>query len=65
MFNKFIKLLTSDITTIEDSSKRRNNVIKQLVSRHSNGNINLQQAKYITKSILEEKQKKIFSYKFA
>ena len=65
MLNKFIKLFTSDITIIEDSSKRSDGVVKQLVSRYSNGNINLQQAKYITKSILEEKQKKVFSFKFA
>jgi hypothetical protein len=64
MFNKFIRLFTSDITIIEDSSERKNNVVRQLVSRHSNGNVNLQQAKYITKSILKEKQKKVFSYKF-
>jgi hypothetical protein len=61
MFDCFIKLFKSEITVIEDITKRREDVIKQLVSRYSNGNANLQQSKYITNDILKAKQKSIFS----
>lgn len=60
----FFNLFKSNITTIKSSTDRKKTVVDQLISRHSNGNINLQQAKYITTVILKEKQEKIFSYKF-
>lgn len=57
-------MFQSDITVIADATKHKEDTIKYLISRHSNGNVNLQQAKYITKNILKEKQENLFSYKF-
>lgn len=65
MLKKIFKLFTSEVTVIQDSTEQNKNTIKQLISRHSNGNVNLQQAKYITEGMLKEKQKTILSYKFA
>ncbi len=57
MFNSLISLFTSEVTIINDTTRRKENTIKQLISRHSNGNTNLQQSKYITDTILKQKQK--------
>jgi hypothetical protein len=65
MFKHFFKLFQSELTVIADTTKHKENAIKHLISRHSNGNVNLQQAKYITENILKEKQENLFSYKFA
>lgn len=65
MLENFFSLFKTDVTVINDSKKRREDTIDQLVSRHSNGNVNLQQAKYITEKMLKEKQSSLFSYKFA
>ena len=62
MLQKIFQLFKSDITTIPQEVNEDS--IKKLVSYYSNGNVNLQQSKYITASMLKEKQKIIFSHKF-
>ena len=64
MFKQIFNIFKSEVTIIKKSELRKENIVKHLVSRHSNGNTSLQQAKYITENVLKQKQKELFSYKF-
>jgi len=64
MLNNVLNLFKSDITVI----KHRNNdklIMSQITKLYSRGNVNLRKGKYITSSVIKEKQKEIFPYKFS
>ena len=66
MLKKFIDLFKSDITVINiKNTKKDSAILKNIVKIYSEGNVNLQQGKYITEDIIKAKQKEIFSYKFS
>ena len=64
MFTKISSLFKANITVIPDTQESKDTNVKKLVSRYSNGNISLQQSKYITKKQLTLKQGKVFVHKF-
>ncbi len=64
MLKFMLNLFKSDITIIENNNKD-NIVVKNIVKLFSKGNVNLQKGKYITSDRIKQKQKQIFSYKFA
>ena len=64
MLKNFIDLFKSDITVIKNT-KEDSTIIRSIVKLYSKGNVNLQQANYITKDTIKQKQKEIFSYKFS
>jgi len=64
MLKNFIDLFKSDITVIKNT-KNDSTILRSIVKLYSKGNVNLQQANYITKDTIKEKQKEIFSYKFS
>ena len=63
MLTNIIKLFQADITAIQNN-KDEKGILRKLVAKFSNGNINLQREKYITMDILKDKQKRIFAHKF-
>jgi hypothetical protein len=64
MLKFILNLFKSDITIIENN-KKDNIVVKNIVKLYSKGNVNLQKGKYITNDGIKQKQKEVFSYKFA
>ena len=54
--------LSEDLPTHSDESTQQ--LARQVVSRHSHGNIRLQQGKYVTKGELDEEVNRARSFRF-